>query len=180
MNDPTSSSAPWVLVEGPGPGDAEFLGRWLLAAVEAEKQLAQQFNANPALKKQIERLEVASLVSFSSEATHFVSLWTKTLSCFSISLWDEWGEMFAVMAEIGFFTLTGDRYQMTVPKHITGRKIEKALLRIASTEDEAFYMHPEYLVSFLSAEAANVWQEKLDRIAWMQRVADRALLLEEI
>jgi hypothetical protein len=26
----------WALVEGPAPGETEFLGRWLLAAVEAD------------------------------------------------------------------------------------------------------------------------------------------------
>ena len=34
----TEEPPPWVLVEGPGPGDAEFLGRWLLAAVAADKR----------------------------------------------------------------------------------------------------------------------------------------------
>jgi hypothetical protein len=47
----------WVLVEGPGPGDAEFLGHWLLAAVEADQALHEQFEQNPGLKEQISRLE---------------------------------------------------------------------------------------------------------------------------
>jgi hypothetical protein len=36
----------WVLVEGPGPGDAGFLGHWLLAAVDADRALEQQRKQN--------------------------------------------------------------------------------------------------------------------------------------
>jgi hypothetical protein len=36
MGDEIAAEAPWVLVEGPEPGDAEFLERWLLAAVQAD------------------------------------------------------------------------------------------------------------------------------------------------
>jgi hypothetical protein len=42
MNDEMTEEPPWVLVEGPGPGDAEFLGRWPLAAVAADKALEEQ------------------------------------------------------------------------------------------------------------------------------------------
>ena len=41
MNDKMAQELRWVLVEGPGPGDAEFLGRWPLAAVAADKALEQ-------------------------------------------------------------------------------------------------------------------------------------------
>jgi hypothetical protein len=29
MNEDMATGLPWVLIEGPGPGDADFLGRWL-------------------------------------------------------------------------------------------------------------------------------------------------------
>jgi hypothetical protein len=88
--------------------------------------------------------------------------------------------MFALMAELGFFRLTGDRYQMTQPEPVSGSKIETALLRLASTEDDRYFIHPEYLVSFMSKLYAEKWKTKLERLPWMQRVADRAILLEEI
>jgi hypothetical protein len=47
MNDEMAGELLWVLVEGPGAGDAEFLGRWLLAAVEADDALEEQFKKNP-------------------------------------------------------------------------------------------------------------------------------------
>jgi len=161
MNDEIAAEAPWVSVEGPGPGDAEFLGRWLLAAVEADHALQEQFRKNPGLRQQISRLEVLCLVEFSPAV-------------------DEWGEIFTVMTELGFFRLSGDRYQMTIPQEVSGSRIESALLRLAATEDEGYFLHPEHLVTCLTKLEARKWQLRLERLPWMQRVADRAVLLGEV
>jgi hypothetical protein len=170
----------WALVEGPGPGDAEFLGHWLLAAVDADKALGQQRERNPELKEQIGRLEAVYEISFSPAATRFIELLMKNLTCFTLDLWDEWGDMFTVMAGVGFFRQTGERYQMTLPEEINGPTIEDALLKLAATEDEEFLLQPENLVSCLTKTNADMWQDLLERLPWMKRVADRALLLEEI
>ena len=171
----------WVLVEGPAPDDAAFLGHWLLAAVDADRELEEQLKRNPTLKPQIARLEVVYLIQFSSAATKFVELLMGNLTCFSLNLWrdEQWGEIFAVMADLGFFCLTGDRYQMTLPKEISGLKIEAALLRVAATEDEENYLHPEHLVTCLSKTDIENWQLRLERLPWLQRVADRDFLLGE-
>ena len=55
----------WVLVEDPGPGDAGFLGHWLLAAVDAGTALEQQRKQNLGLEEQISRPEVVYEISFS-------------------------------------------------------------------------------------------------------------------
>jgi hypothetical protein len=166
----------WVLAEGPEPGDAHFLGHWLLAAVEADKALEQQRKQNPNLTEQISRIEVIYIVSFSPAATKFVEFLMKNRTCFTWDLWDEPGEIFTVMAGLGFFRQTGERYQMTLPQEINGQMIEEALLKLAATEDEEYYLHPEDLVSCLTKTRA---QDLLERQPWMERVADRALLLEE-
>lgn len=102
----------------------------------------------------------------------------KDLTSFSLSVFEEpWGEVFAVMAEIGFFSRTGDRYQMTVPKSVTSEKIKAALLRLAATQDESG-LHPEYLVHCLNQGDVQDWQQRLERMLWTQRVADRNVLLE--
>jgi hypothetical protein len=169
----------WVLIEGPGPGDAEFLGRWLLAAVVADRAIEEQFKRNTSLRQRIARLEVVYTVSFSPAATRSVELLMKNLSCFSLDLWDEWGEIFVVMAKIGFFRQTGNRYQMTIPEDISGSKIEAALLKLAATEDEEYYLHPEHLVPCLSKRETESWQSKLECLPWMHRVADRNFLLSQ-
>jgi hypothetical protein len=84
------------------------------------------------------------------------------------------------MAELGFFCLTGDRYQMTVPQSIIGSKIEAALLRLAATEDQQHYLHPEQLVTCLGKQDAQNWQLRLERLPWMQRVADLRFFWESL
>jgi hypothetical protein len=83
------------------------------------------------------------------------------------------------MAGLGFFRQTGERYQMTLPQEINGQMIEEALLKLAATEDEEDYLHPEDLVSCLTKTRAHMWQDLLERQPLIERVADRALLLEE-
>jgi hypothetical protein len=48
MADATPYEDQSVLVEGPGPGEAEFIGRWLLAAAAADRTLQEQFKRNTA------------------------------------------------------------------------------------------------------------------------------------
>jgi hypothetical protein len=48
----------WVLVEGPAPGDAHFLGQWLLAAAQVDKLLQEQFERDPTFKLTIGRIEL--------------------------------------------------------------------------------------------------------------------------
>jgi hypothetical protein len=179
MNDELAAKLPWILVEGPGPGDAEFLGRWLLAAVEADQTLEVQFKRNTALKDQISRVEIVYHVRFSSGATRFIELLMRNLTSFTLSIGDEWSELFAIMAGVGFFRLTGERYQMTIPEEISGSTIEAVLLELAATEDSEYYLHPERLVYCVSKDHAQSWCSRLERLSWMQRVADRNILLDE-
>jgi hypothetical protein len=70
------------------------------------------------------------------------------------------------MAEIGFFSQTGDRYQMTVPKEASHTKIKTALLRLAATEDDSQFLHPEHLVHCLDERDTREWQLRLERLPW--------------
>ena len=169
----------WVLIEGPAPGAAEFLGRWLLAAVRADRTLQKQFRQNPRLREQISSLELVGMVHFASAASMSVERLMRNLTCFLLPIWGEWGEIFSVMVQIGFFRRTGDRYQMAIPGRMSGAVIEAALLRLASTEDENF-LHPERFVSCLSRWEAQKWQLRLNELPWKQRVADRDFLLAEL
>jgi hypothetical protein len=179
MSEKTATELLYALVEGPGAGDAQFLGRWLVAAAETDQALKSRLRLKPSLKQQISRLELVYCICFSSAATRFVERLMKNLTCFSLPLDEEWGEIFSVMAELGFFRLTGDRYQMTHPDAISGLKIETALLRLAATEDDEDFLHPEHLVNGLSRVEAERWSARLEQLPWMQRVADRGFLLGE-
>src|SRR5258705_11096912 len=179
MTDQDAPKQHWMLVEGPAPGDAHFLGRWLLAAAEADKLLQEQYEQDPSFKPAISRFELVYAFAFSPSATKSIELLMKDLTSFSLSVFEEpWGEVFAVMAEIGFFSQTGDRYQMTVPKEVSHTKIKTALLRLAATEDDSQFLHPEHLVHCLDERDTKEWQLRLERLPWMHRVVNRNMLLE--
>jgi hypothetical protein len=94
------------------------------------------------------------------------------LTAFPFSVFDwPWGEGFVVMAELGFFRRTGDRYQMTIPRDASSRRIKAALVHLAKTEDEDFHLHPELLVRCMYRSDVLDWQARLNRLPWIQRVA---------
>jgi|SRR5882724_8596021 len=137
-----------------------------------------KFEQDPSFKLTISRIELLYAFAFSPTATKCIELLMKDLTSFSLSVFDFWGEMFAVMADIGFFSRTGDRYQMTIPKTVTHAKIKAALLGLVKTEDEDHIVHPEHLVRCLDQGEIRDWQLRLDRLPWTLRVADRNILLD--
>jgi len=169
----------WILVEGPAPGDAEFTAHWLQSALRADRLLQNEFSAHPDFRPTIERIEIAAYISFAISALAFIAMWLEDRSTFKLNLPDtELAEIFVTMVDVGFFTLTGDRYQMTIPKSLRIRTIKKSLLMLAATEDRECYLHPEWLVTTLTNKAASGWEHRLKTIGSMQRVADRNALLE--
>jgi hypothetical protein len=106
---------------------------------------------------------------------NFIELFMKNLTSFSLSVFELLGLVFVVMADIGFFSKTGDRY---LPKLLTREKISAALLRLVATQDERGFLYPEYLVHCLNQGDVQDWQQRLERMLWTQRVADRNVLLE--
>ena len=89
------------------------------------------------------------------------------------------GQIAFVMAAVGFFLQTGDRYQMTIPKHLTVDLIKEALLQLASTEDAECVFHPENLLASITRAQTQEWNQRLSAMPWQQRVADRDALLAE-
>ena len=67
--------------------------------------------------------------AFSPTAIYCVELLMKNRASFSLSVFDlsGCGLGIAVMAKLGFFLLTGERYQMAVPKELTREKIKRAI-----------------------------------------------------
>ena len=74
---------------------------------------------------------------------------------------EEEPEEFAMMIGMGFFVLTGQRYQMVVPMPLTLVKVMKAALRLAKTEDEEYFLHPEDIVTTMPYAEAKAWQGRL-------------------
>ena len=168
---------PDILVEGPKWGDTTFYAKWLLAATKANA-LWEKAIKDSSFEKQVETLKSFYLPDVSICATTLLSRLETDLACFVIPL-VEWEAMgFAIMAEMGFFVLTGQRYQMVIPNRLTTGKVKKAALKLAQTEDERRCLYPEYLVVTMPYAEAEVWLRRLHKMDEHQRCADRLLLIE--
>ena len=108
---------------------------------------------------------------------YFLAL-KKSMATFVVNLNDEELEEFAMMIGMGFFVLTGQRYQMVIPTRLTLRKVIKEALRLANTEDEDYFLHPEDIVTTMSYADAKSWQSRLRKMDEARRQADRSLLLD--
>ena len=83
-----------------------------------------------------------------------------------------------MMVSLGFFVLTGKRYQMTIPSRLNTAKIKDAALALARTEDPEYCLHPEDLITTMPVSEAKTWQQRLRAMDDSHRNADRQLLLE--
>ena len=174
---------PSILVEGPEWGDAEFYGKWLLMAAKAEVLWKEALN-DPSFEKQIEAMTLLYLPHFGIGATVMISQLDKNFDSFTIKLNGEdivLEDAFVMMVEMGFFVLTGQRYQMVIPAQLTMDVVKRAALKFAKTEqpEEPGYLHPEYLVSTMPYDEAKAWQARLFNMDRAHRCADRLLLLDD-
>jgi hypothetical protein len=168
-----SKQVPFVVVECLPTGDAELASRWLAAAIDADRMLSRHCLDNPEFKSAIERLGAVYAVEFSPAALAFVHFWLNSPSAFALNLFDsEWGENFAFMAATGFFTRRGQHYQMTHPHHaLTTERIARALLRLAATEDDDHYLHPESILTTTTKAEANRSVLSIKRVDRKRRMA---------
>jgi hypothetical protein len=166
----------WILVEGPAVSDARFAIDWLQAAIDADRMLEQVFEQHPEFRKCLPSREMA----FAASALAFIGTWIEEQGVFSFSLIRNCrANIFSVMAGLGFFTLTGGRYQLTIPSHLKVEKIVDAMCSLAATEDEEGSFYPHRLLATMSLPETDNWKEKLDSMNLQQRLADRDALLAE-
>jgi hypothetical protein len=169
---------PYVLVEGPCWGDAEFYGHWLLSAAKVNELLKKAKQDDPKFRAAIDTLEILCVLDFGIMATVFVSKFTdKAFDTFAIDV-DSSEDLldFVLMAEMGFFVLTGDRYQMILPSNLDIERVRQAHLKLAATEDEE-WIHPERLIVCVPRSRARRYQRLLHNMNQDQRLADRRALL---
>jgi hypothetical protein len=149
------------LVTGPSWGDAEFYGKWLLAASRAEK-LSSEVQQDAAFLKKIDSLTVIYDLDFSIAA----SLIIKQLAEFGNSLIVSVDgvfvtDHFAMMAGMGFFRAVGCHHHMSLPNRLRAIDVRRAILKYAETEDEESMLHPEYLVAAMPLAEARKHQIRL-------------------
>jgi hypothetical protein len=97
-------------------------------------------------KRQIELVTAFYIPDFGIGATVLLSRFEKNLTSVTVGLnsedMEEFNE-FAMMVEMGFFILTGERYQMVIPTKLNMGKVKRAVLKFARTEDEDGVLRPE-------------------------------------
>jgi hypothetical protein len=165
-----------ALVEGPSWGDAEFYGHWLLAAVKANALLQDAKKSDGAFRKAIVTLEVVQVIDFGIIATLFTTELTAEFHSFVVDVDSEDLVSFVLMLEMGFFTRTGDRYQMTLPPNLVIDTVKEVHLKLAKTEDDD-WIHPERFVVSMPYSQARKYQHLLHKMNQDQRLADRRALL---
>ena len=76
LEDSLHETEPYILIEGPRWGDAEFYGRWLLAAAKAEA-LWKEAISDPSFEKRIELVKVLVIPDFGIASTVLLSKFEK-------------------------------------------------------------------------------------------------------
>jgi hypothetical protein len=152
-------------------------GAGLLAAAKADA-LWKNAIQDPIFAMQAERVLMVYLPDFGMAATWLVWQLQENLVSFMIRInGAEEIEEFAMMVGMGFFVLTGQRYQMVIPARLNMAKVKSAVLKFVQTEDEEYCLHPEYLVATMPYAEAKAWQKRLRDMDEAHRCADMLLLL---
>ena len=126
LGSETEKSGTHILVEGPAWGDADFYGHWLLFAAKAQRLLEEAKRDDPVFRQATYSLELDNL-HYGIMATVFVSQFVdKEFETFVIDFasWDVID--FCLMVQMGFFVLTGDRYQMVLPQNLDVERVKQA------------------------------------------------------
>jgi hypothetical protein len=175
-----AEDATCALVEGPRWADCKFYARWLLAAAKAEPLWARAL-ADRGFAQQVERLYLEQYPNFEIGGFVMLARLKEAWNTIVVDLDEEYGEglEFCMMTSLGFFTLTGRRYQFVIPDRLSEEAVQQAALALAGTEDAESYLHPEKLITTMPLADAKVWQERLRVMKEEERMADRAILLDD-
>jgi hypothetical protein len=170
---------PYILIEGPRWGDAEFYGDWFLAAARADRLCKAAIKNDAKFSKQIELLQecrhpldfdkCASAVFLALEEHRVTTLFPVASAR---------AEAVAMMAEMGFFMLTGSRYQMVLPTRLDIGRVKAALLQFAQTADEDCVFHADHLLTTMPLIEAKTCQARLGAMDQNDRIAHRRILLD--
>ena len=111
---------------------------------------------------------MAVYIDFAVSATAFLRKAHKRDSVFSLDVQQKWSEMFAVMVALGFFVRVGDYYRMVVPHDPSIETIVEELIRLAETEDQDYFPHPErYLATVTRTRAKHLRRSLRKRLREM-------------
>jgi hypothetical protein len=141
------NSDPHILIEMTHEPNCRFVASWLLRAAEAQSFCSETLR-DPAFKNTASALFSLSEPNLELTALEALSALrqgdppfhsNKTGHVLAVDLdvaeSGDFGTTFAVMVQLGFFSLTGDSYRMTVPESVTLEQVQQAALKVASTAE---------------------------------------------
>jgi hypothetical protein len=143
MQTAAEDTAPRSYIERQSECDADFYGRWLIMAGQAERYW-RELLSEPKFNRQVERLTCAYLPDFGIAATTLLSRILSNRSPLAVNLWGESG--FAMMVKVGLFRAQRGQYQLNLPKVLNAKKVKSAALMLLRTQDRRFDLHPERIV----------------------------------
>jgi hypothetical protein len=152
-----------ALVQTPTWGDVKFFGHWFLAVAEAKQAMEVALESDPRLR---ERFEFAVKTDLGIDALLYIHYIVGWYSSFVIDITSEDADGFFVFAQLGFFVLTGNRYQMSIPQNISPKDAAAAIERLLSTEDGEFVRHHENIIKCMTRSDAAECQRQL-RATWL-------------
>ena len=171
-----TAEEPCALIEAAHLGNATFYGTWFLAAAKAEALWKVVRN-----EEQVSGLTWGPVPDLGAGAIHIVSSIKKT--CCIVELrptLHDWPMMleFAMMIDLGLLTLTGNRYQMSIPAQEPDiSTVRRAALKLVETGDDNSTAYPERFISAMCRLEAEQWQRRLSLMTEDHRAADRIALL---
>jgi hypothetical protein len=152
-----------ALVETPTWGDVKFFGRWFLAVAEAQQALEAAFESDPSLR---ERFEITVKTNLGIDAMLYIHYIVGSYCSFVIDIASENADGFYILAQLGLFVRTGNRYQLSIPQNISPKDAAAAIERLLSTEDDEFVLHHEKIIECMTRSDAAEWQRQL-RATWL-------------
>jgi hypothetical protein len=141
---------PWVVIEQAPWRNAKFLGRWLLAAAQAEI-FFREARRDSDFTERAGRAWDAVIHDFGIAAFDLLMKLKRHRTCCALPLdgyggEGELGEEFVMLVGMGFYKeLDSGHYQMTIPTP-TLERVKAAVEEYAATEDRRCRLHPELLV----------------------------------
>jgi hypothetical protein len=160
-----------MLVEGPGRFNNDFKIRWLSQLNEVDLVYEAMMNDDEQFRTEhrdsLEHGEGLDL------KLHGITLFKELDGSPAAVLPLEWsaGEPLTILVALGFLTLTGERYQLTIPETTEPQSIRAAVMGLCSGDKS---LAP--LVTMPKAKADR-WKKALEEMCEPQRVSDRELLL---
>jgi hypothetical protein len=164
-----------VLVEGPEDCDAGFVASWLQAAVNAD-EIAQTYEVNPKSGTVLTLADVYD-IQFGAMAARYAGKFLTKRGVFAVDVSElPFPQVFATMVKLRFFTLTGNRYQMTMPDAHDGSLIAEALAR-AFHDRSATELGADNTIQTHTRKAAITLGKQLRAMGDVERLERRAVLL---